>query len=72
VSLGGKLTYVSFMQLRIWFIEGMHFWSVDLILLLMTFFIVCGFNRTIRACGCVLLLFMRLFWLFVFSYRTLK
>jgi hypothetical protein len=34
--------------------------------------IIFAFFRTIRACECLLLLFMRLFWLFVFSCRTLK
>jgi hypothetical protein len=35
------------------------------------YFIVCGFSRTIRACGCLLLLFMRIILLFVFSCMTL-
>jgi hypothetical protein len=48
-----------------------EFWIVDLILLLMTLFVVCGFSRTIRACGHLLLLFMMIILLFVFSCRTL-
>jgi hypothetical protein len=36
------------------------------------YFIVCGLCITIRACAYLVLLFMWLFWLFVFSCRTLK
>jgi hypothetical protein len=32
--------------------------------------VVCDFCTTIKACGCVVLLFMRLFWLFVFNYMS--
>jgi hypothetical membrane protein len=64
----------SFMQLQNCFNEGMvRFWCVSLHFLFMKMnLVVCGFCRTIRACGCLLLLFMRLFWLFLFSCRTLK
>jgi hypothetical protein len=74
VSLGGKLTYVLFYvttelhQRRYIVIFGV----LILFCCWCPYFVVCGLCRTIMACGCLLLLFMRLFWLFVFSYRTLK
>jgi hypothetical protein len=67
VSLGDKLTYVFFYattELHQWryivifgaFILFCCWWP---------YFIVFGLCRIIRAYGCLLLLFMRLFWLFV-------
>jgi hypothetical protein len=72
VSLGVKLTYVFFYvttELHQWRYVVI-FWFFILFYCWWPYFIVCGFCRTIRACECLLLLFMRLFWLFVFSYRT--
>jgi hypothetical protein len=74
VSLGGKLTYVLFyatMKLHqrmyvvifVVFILYCCWWP---------YFIVCGLWITIRTCEWLILLFMRLFWLFVFSGTTLK
>jgi hypothetical protein len=73
VSLGGKLTYVFFyatMELHQWryivifgvFILFCCWWPC---------FVVYGFSRTIRACGCLLLLFMRIILLFIYTCRTL-
>jgi hypothetical protein len=74
VFLGGKLTYVFF-----YVTTELHqrryvviFWVFILFYCWWIYFIVYGLCRNISACGCLLLLFMRLFWLFVFSCRTLK
>jgi hypothetical protein len=73
VSLGGKLTYVFFYATT-----ELHQWRyvVNFGLLILfycwwPYFVVCGFSRTIRACGHLLLLFMMIILLFVFSCRTL-
>jgi hypothetical protein len=74
VSLAGKLTYVFFYA-----ITELHQWRYVMIfgvLILFCYwwpyFIICGFSRTIRVCGCLLLLFKMIILLFVFSCRTLR
>ncbi len=66
VSLGGKLTYlfICLYEIAPAKVCG-DFWSVDLILLLMALFFVCGFVELLGLC--MLLLLMALFWLFVSS-----
>jgi hypothetical protein len=63
VSLGGKLTYVLF-----YVTTELHQWRYVVIFGVFIlfccwwpYFVVCDLCRTIRACGCFLLLFMRLF-----------
>jgi hypothetical protein len=73
VFLGGKITYVFFYATT-----ELHQWRYVVIfgvLILFCcwwpYFVVYGFSRTIRACGCLLLFFMRIILLFMFSCRTL-
>jgi hypothetical protein len=72
VSFGGKLKYF-FIYLygiaspKVW----CDFWSVDLILLLMTLFCCLWSCRTIRAWGCLVCCLWN-FWLFVITVRTLS
>jgi hypothetical protein len=74
VSLGDKLTYVLFYATT-----KLHQWMYVVIFVVLIlyccwwpYFIVCGLWITIRTCEWLILLFMRLFWLFVFSGTTLK
>jgi hypothetical protein len=73
VSFGGKLTYVFFYATT-----ELHQWRYVMIFGVLILFycwwsyiVVCGFSRTISASGCLVLLFMMIILLFVFSRRTL-
>jgi hypothetical protein len=74
VSLCAKLIYLFFYattelhQQRYVVIFGV----LNLFYCWWPYFVVCGLCRIIMAYGCILLLFMILFWLFVLSYRTLN
>jgi hypothetical protein len=74
VSLGGKLSDVLFYATTELHQQRyvMIFWVFILFCCGWPYFVVCGLCRTIRACGCLFLLFMRLFWLFVFSWLDME
>jgi hypothetical protein len=64
VSLCGNLTYVFFYATT-----ELHQWSYVVIFGVFIlfccwwpYFVICGLYRTITVCGCLILLFMRLFW----------
>jgi hypothetical protein len=68
--LGGKLTYVFILQLQNWADEGQRhvviFWLFTLFCCWWPYFIICDFNRTIRAANVLFCCLWR-FWLFVLS-----
>jgi hypothetical protein len=72
VSLGGKLTYLFICLYGIASPKvRCDFWSVDLILLLMTILCCLWSCTTIRAYGCLFCCLWN-FWLFVITVRTLS